>query len=525
MNLLIVDDEKKIREGMKEYITKKKFRFNHISTAKDATEALQISSCIKPDLLITDIAMPKIDGIELASRIKVLYPDVKIVMITGFQEIDFMKRAFKLSVIDFLLKPIDLNELNPILEKIVSTYETETIEKAEMVSLKGNWRDNISVLRGVFLSSLLSGVVQNSASMTNQMKSLQIDLNVMRSMVVVSILFDSNDILNSENPLNQVMNIVDGTLRKAGTCSIFQVSGTEIVGIVNPEFTNNVQDSIHAVCCTLLDVLINCYGEGITIGIGSLADNYLALAESYSASDEAVNQRFILGSGQVIESPALHTRIPLIFIPEQALVDDLILYIKAGEPNKVKEVIQLILKPLYRGAFMSSNEIEMVRLELVSMAKQILGKLSHVAAKQYNLGDLLKLKTLSEIERNIVVLLSLLCEYYQQHSKKKPALIISKVMEMTETRYNEPLNVQYIADCMHISPNYFSTLFKRETGINYMEYLINRRLEKSLYMILNTTHKISEIACQVGYPDANYFAKVFKNHFGKSPSEYREGYH
>ncbi|NHN33715.1 response regulator [Paenibacillus agricola] len=525
MNLLIVDDEKQIREGIKKYITKKNFKFKQISTAKDATEALQISTHFRPDLLITDIAMPKIDGIELATRMKVLFPDVKIVMITGFQEIDFMKRAFKLSVIDYLLKPIDLNELNPVLERIVSIYETETAEKAEISSLKGKWRDNIAVLREAYMVSLLSGKIQNTECVISKMKQLLIGLDLTRSMVVVNIRFDC--VISLREPtLSQVMEIIEGTFRRIGTCAVFQMSETEIIGVISPHcmFADNDR-SLDNVCYTLLDILKNRYSVGITIGIGSLADDCLALADSYSASLEAVNQRFILGNGHVIIYPVSYMKVPLIFIPQQALVEKLILYIQAADCQKVKDVIHLILKPLSNCNFVSSNEIQMIRLELVSLVKQIFRKINTAMPEQHHLGELLELQTLNEIEQRLVILLLTLCEYFQQQGKKKSAHIISKVMEMTETRYNEPLNVQYVAECMQISPNYFSTLFKQETGNNYMDYLTTMRLEKSLAMILNTTYRISEIACMVGYQDANYFAKIFKKHFGISPSQYREGDH
>lgn len=431
MNLLIVDDEKQIREGMKKYITKKNFRFSHISIAKDGTEALQISTQIKPDLLITDISMPMMDGIELATRMKVLFPDIKIVLITGFKEIDLMKRAFKLSVIDYLLKPIDVNELNPVLEKIVSNYEIEIEEKAEMTSLKGNWSENIAVLRGTYLASLLVGRMKNPESITSQLKSVQIGLDIMRPMVVINILFNSNEILVRESSLSVVMDTIEDTLRPAGKCTLFQKSGTEIVGIVNPNnsFTDGGQDSLHNRCCTLLDRLISSYGEGITIGMGCFADNYLTLPDSYTESHEAVNQRFIVGNGHVIVIPKSRTKDPLTFVPERALVEDIILYIQAGEQHKVEEFIHLILKPLYRRDFMSLKEIETVRLELVSMTKQIIGKITHKLTKQYDLGELLTVSTLDELGRNIVVLLSSLCEHYKQHGKKKSALIISKVME------------------------------------------------------------------------------------------------
>ncbi|WP_165452557.1 response regulator [Paenibacillus thalictri] len=525
MNLLIVDDEKQIREGIEKYVTKKKFGFKQITTAKDATEALHISSHFKPDLLITDIAMPKIDGIELATRMKGLYPDVKIVMITGFQEVKFMKQAFKLSVVDYILKPIDLNELNPVLERIISTFEAETEVKLEISSLKGNWSENIGLLRETYLTSLLSGKYQDVDPTGNKMKQLHIALNIKRPMVVVNICLDES-VVNVIGPeSSRMLETIQEAFSKLGVSEVFRKSEMEVIAVIQPDARLPLSDdSVHEVCCLLLDRLIHRYGPGFMIGIGSLADHYLKLAESYSASVEAVNQRFIQGNGHVISYPASYMKERYPFVQQETYVEKLALYILAGDCNQTEEYVRTILNPVYQSEFMSSNEIQTVRLELVSLVKQVARKLNPAMADFHRLSELLELQTLNEMEQRLVQILFALCEHsQQQQGRKRSAQIISKAKELTESRYNEPLNVQYVAECMQVSPNYFSTLFKQETGVNYMDYLTTMRLEKSLEMILSTTHRISEIACMVGYQDANYFAKIFKKHFGRSPSQYREG--
>jgi YesN/AraC family two-component response regulator len=158
-------------------------------------------------------------------------------------------------------------------------------------------------------------------------------------------------------------------------------------------------------------------------------------------------------------------------------VDDLILYIHASDKARVQETLRVIMEPFYNLPYMHMGAIQTMRVQIAAMVMHIFNELNVAAEQKHNLGELMKLQTLHSVETYIATMLSTLSDYFQRQRKKKSTQMISKVMDLTETRFNEPLNVQYVAECMHLSPNYFSTMFKQETGINYMDYLTKRRLE------------------------------------------------
>jgi len=526
--LLIVDDEERVRKGIIKTIEWEKFGFQIVGEAENGKEALEIVEKVVPDVVITDIKMPFMDGLELSELIKEKYPHTKIIILTGFDEFEYAQKSVKLDVLEYILKPISADELSKLLEKLRSEMDEEFARKKDMQALKEYYRKSLPVLREKFLASLIMNKMKKSEILE---KANNYNLDFHDRIFIVSVISIDAGIKAEDRELFNfaVLNISEEIFNKHELGIVFLNNDYTILFSFSDK---DDKDNIIGETLSALEEIrrsIETYLEfTVTIGVGTLCDGIEFISYSYKNAVSALDYRLVLGNNRIICINDLepHCSKKLIFddVREHALVSSL----KVGSEDEISGVIDSLFEEIIN----SKASIKDYQIYLLEMLTAILKTAEDLNVNRDNIfgsvnlfvelhsfNDIFNVK--SWITRICTRIMSSISKERQDTNK----LLVKKVKDYVREHFHEcNITIDKVCKLFHISPTYFSYIFKRETKVTFINYLIQIRMEAAKELLRTSDMRSFEIAGRVGYSDPNYFSFCFKKNFEVSPTEYRNSF-
>lgn len=500
MRILIADDEDYTREGLMGSIDWDEFGVEEIMQASNGQEALKIAKWFHPDIVLTDIRMPKMDGIAFAGELLESSPESRIIFISGYMEIEYLKSAIRLSVVDYIEKPIDLAALRRALEKAVR----EVREKRRNRAAVENQRD----IQQQTLVSLLCS--KDFDVRTVEKLAREIDFPLNTRYVCVFVQFPVKESPTDGN-MEKILEILRSRQGKA--LGRYDREKRQFQTVLSLQ--EGKQYQVMPICGELLEVF-----PEVRIGVGMEARDFRSICKSCRTAAAAVNCAF--------------------YQPEQRLfrISEEILRKSTIEPGVYGEFLQLLaspasrLRPWFQELFAELRKDiycprEHVYTLMVSLMMALYRKYPELYRwhpeidSEEQLQPLLTgMESLREIESFLDSLLSWL--EAQNEEKDGYSRIIQGAIDYVAQHFGEKdLSVAQIADYLHFSPAYLNVLFKQEMKVTIKQYLSNYRLERAKLLLDKDYYKVSEIAERCGYATANYFARVFREATGMTPAEYR----
>lgn len=398
--VIIVDDERITRRGLIEYVNWVKLGIEVAGEASDGVEGLELAMAVKPDIIICDVRMPKMNGLNMVESLRESGLQTKVVFLSGFSEKEYLKSAIKLGAVDYLEKPINLIEFNELLSKIVDELKEESVDNQEQEEIKNKLNQGNQYLIDSIVDKAISGREIDENTLKNTLDHMNIRFPLE---------FDCRVVVIKSAKMNQIPVLLKAMMdcrEKLKFTMLFGVKGLEIISI----HTHKVGNS--------------------------------ELTEFYT---------------MMIEIAAENTEIKT--------------YIGIGE--------------VYKG-FKNSKESYVTALETIEW------------------------KGFKNINKPVY------------NDEKRISALIRDVEKYIDKKYSENITIKDIADKVYITPQYLCKIYKKETGETINGYITNLRMEKAINLMDDRRYKIFEIAIKLGYKDPNYFARVFKKHTGKNPSDYRE---
>lgn len=544
--LILVDDEEEVRKGVLERIQWSKLGFEIAGEAENGKEALEIAEKVLPDVVITDIKMPFMDGITLCQKLKDKFPTTKVIILTGFDEFEFAKKAIQLNVMEYVLKPISAEELSEVLRKVKNRIDDDIASKEDLQNLKEHYRKSLPVLREKFLSNLIRNTI---AVREIEEKSKNYGLNLQGNDFLVSIIsidfYNISDRGNSseyaelkEHELFSraadkelmkfaVLNIAEEIVNKYSLGIIF-LHNDQII-ILSVEKQANKEELLEATLGILEEIRysIEKYLKfTVTIGVGSNCKEIVNLNYSYDNAFKALEYRPLLGNNRIIYiedlEPQSEQRVGFDELKERALTSSL----KLGNTSEIKETLDYLFKEII-DAKASFNDYQIYLLEIVTtilkVAKDMKVNMDSVFGSNFNLlVEMYKLNDIRGLKEWITVICIKIMGHIAIERQDSCKLLVNKAKEYVESKYFEnDLTIEKTCKHLHISPTYFSTIFKRETKLTFIAYLTQVRMNTAKDLLRRTDLKFFEIAEKIGYSEPNYFSYCFKKNYGISPSEYR----
>ena len=547
--LLLVDDEEDVREGVFQEIDWNKCGFEVVGKAENGKEALDLVERMPPDVVVTDIKMPFMDGLKLSELVKEKFPTTKIIILSGFDEFEYAHKAVKLHIDEYVLKPFSSQELAEVLVKVKSKIDEEIAEKENITTLKEHYRRSLPVLKEAFLTSLITRK-QLQKEVFERCRNYGIDLNgngFVTGVLSVDSAYSnlssteasekedvdysaSSLLVDKELTLFAVLNIAEEIVEKHKLGLVFLYNGYVVVIASSPQKENalvlgNVLPAFEEIRLSIEKFL----RITITTGIGTVVTDVTQLSYSFEDAVSALDYRLIHGSNRIICIDDVENRFMEKLRFDEMKEHKLIQCLKMGTTEEIKETVESLFEELLDNNI-SLKDYQVYLLEILTCILKAASNtdidMDEVFGANYNLlSDIYRFNNLNEAKSRITdrCILVMKCIATDRQSTVKD--LVEKAREYTRKHFRESdISINKVCGFLHISTGYFSSLFKKETGMTFVNYLVHIRMEAAKELLRTTDLKAFEIAERVGYSEANYFSYSFKKNFGISPSDYRNSF-
>ena len=524
--VVLVDDEIDVAERIAHKINWNELGFEVPVICNNALEALEICEKIKPEVVMTDITMPYMNGLELAHKLKEEYPNIRIIIFSGYDEFEYAQEAVHIQAEEYILKPIDSEKLMQIFERTKSSLDKEYDEKQNIHKLESYYKDSLPILQESFYSSLMEGKVPLE-KLEHYKNNYSIELNGPYYCAVI--IHVSTHTLNKQiNPLYvsvSVRKLVEEKLCDQWRGKVFTYQGNTVM-IAQLDAEECEITKLTDECDKFARLAKSVADATVTIGIGRVCSHLIDVSDSYTGARMAISYRAIYGTTKAINISEIDPEQSkqVVSVSNEAL-DDVFKKIRMNNQEGLSESIRDYLS-------MSTTKITKVpefRFFVMQLASRLYGfavvnKLdqNEIFNSYHDIimqVEKLELKDLYEWMSNICFKMQEMISVKRSNTTKN--FIIKAVDYVSENYTNPDLTVESICSYLNVSYAYFSTVFKKEVGKSFTSYLTDLRLKRAVELLLEKDEKTYVIAHDVGYSDPNYFSYVFKKAFGVSPNKYR----
>ena len=541
--LLIVDDEPTVRTGLRAYYDWNSLDIEVIGEADDGDVALEMIEREPPDLILTDVRMPSMDGITLSRLVSERFPRSKIVFVSGHDDAEYLKSALQVSAVDYIFKPVNLQELNEVIRRVVADLDSERAERQRDEDAKDKLRESMPLLREKFLMSLISGIAPKQ-QLRERLEFLGLDLPVEAPYWVIVISVDNMaEVTGSRSEHDRqllwysVLNVCQELIDRHLSGYAFGHRLGEFVGILrSPERDEDVPDAAEALIALAGDIRDNLerwLRLGVTIGIGEPVSDLSDLAHCYKQAREAADHKWYLGKNQIITMDSLEETGEDAGGLRHYDPDDyerLASALKAADANMLREVLDRIFEDLLRNRRDGLKYGRNVCMQIVLSAGRLLMELNVQSAESDAAESgvweaLFEQETLGDMRQLIESYLLDMCERIREKRCGRTTGVVERVRAIIEEKYADgDLTVADIGKEVYLTPTYVSLLFKQETGHTIGEFLTQVRIDRAKEMLRDPQYKLYDICYAIGYTDPSYFTKLFKKMTGVTPSVYRDNY-
>ncbi|MBB3125472.1 two-component system response regulator YesN [Paenibacillus rhizosphaerae] len=534
--MVIIDDEPTVRSGLSDYLDWSAYGIELSGTADDGDTGLELIERVKPDIVLTDVMMPTMDGISMSREIGERLPETKIVFISGHSDADFLRSALQIHAADYIFKPVKRKELQKVIERVMQDLQTKEKERQLLMDMQVKLMQSMPLLREKFLMSLLRDVVGKPEGLREKLAFLNLELPLESPyLVLVFTIDDSEEVLGGRSEqdkqllsysiLNVIQELIDHYLKGYA----FENRTAEYVGLIFlDDLAEDSEASLLLLAEAIRDNLRLWLKISVTIGIGERADSISGLPASYRHAREAADQKWYLGKNQVITMDSLEIGEPGSnrFDSEQS--DRLLSGLKSGDRGRLEMELESLFEPLKQIRKNGFKYARHVGLQLISLAGRVLLDLNLLTREreereEWALDRLLKLETMVELRSFVTKYLYDICSCIQEkRSSSRSSNVIERIQKFINEHFARNLSLAEISASVYLSQTYASLLFKQETDETIYEYLMRVRIEKAKELLRDPRVKFYEVCELVGYTDPSYFSKLFKKITGLTPSAYRD---
>lgn len=528
--LLLADDEGIVLDSLEIIIRKNFGKTCKIETAKTGREVIKTAETFFPDIIIMDIQMPGINGIDAIEEIKKFNHTAQFIIMSAFDKFDYAKRAIDLGVIEFITKPANSSKIVKVLEKAMDIIDTRIQKREDELKNKEKLETVIPMIESGMIYTIL--FQDDYAQETKNYKQL-LDIGEDFGYIFVIEFGEerTNDVL--ANPVGMAIKAqkfytgLRERIKEFFYCVIGPVMANRVVVFVPcPEYKENYNERVQIIerARNLNRKLSNKIDAAFKIGIGSV-QKAEEIYTSYKEANQALkyNKR---GSVAHIDDFMNHQELDKNYPIENER--NIIHFLKKGNISGVLKEGALFFDWTVLAYGKYVMEIKLKILEIVMFAER---QVFENGCKSYSfsertgyLTDVLAVDSYEELKVWFLERLKNACEFMLIHSEKQYSKAVDQAKCYIDIHYNKDISLDDVSQNVDISPYYFSRVFKEETGMKFIEYLTKVRIEKAKELLNEEQYSIKEVCIEAGYSDPNYFSRIFKKWVGTTPTEYRERY-
>lgn len=532
--IILVDDEEEVRKSIIKKIDWKSAGFEVVGDAENGQEALEKIEGLEPDVVLTDIRMPYMDGLTLSEQIRQKYPSIKLVIFSGFDDFDYAKQAIKLNVIEYILKPVNVEEMTAILKKIKKTLDEEIEQRRNITLLRENYQKSLPIIREQFLNDLIRRRIPEDEA-REKLIDYMIPIVDAKKWVAAAVEVEYGEIRREEAPSFHkekelipisVRQMMAELLEKDWRVVFFTDPVEMKLVLIAAIDQNRTQTGFITVMGNICKEIRRVLEIPVTVGIGRGYTSLSDISLSYQSAAEALGYKAIVGTGSTIYINDVEPMNPGKLVWESQDEAELLAAVKFGPQERLIQAVECSLERLNE-AKVHASQIQIYMISIINSMVRLMQQYDMDFLEifgmengyQEGIGKILKREHFNEWLMKTVLRLNQVLSRERESSMQQ---IVEEAARYIQENYPDPeLSAEKICRHLHISPAYFSTIFKKETGQAYTAYLTEVRLNKAVELLTMTKDKTYVIASKVGYQEQNYFSYVFKKRFGISPTKFR----
>jgi len=528
-SFIIVDDEPEIREGIRDTIPWEQLGFRFAGACANGAEALELAEREPPDVLMTDINMPFMDGLALSERLADLAPATKVLIISGYDDFEYARQAVKLQVYDYIVKPVTPVEFKAVLVRLKETIDKERAVRQDLERIKRRLAETLPELRERFLNNLILGKVRKeSLSERIDYFGLPLPLDDDAYQCVVLDFTRRAPGPAFDIDLITLRGLIELFMNDGGQGLLFQDAEDRLTLLLWGRGLDDVYRESLKTVEHLRHYLSGAGIDGLVLGIGEPVAAPEALSRSYRDAVRAVQVAVLRGRSGIIAyrelagssgaerpTPApwgkrIASALKLSSLEEAYRQIDGMIDAFRASPFTI-ESYHAALRLVLAAILQSLEDLEIPQLELFP-------------ADEDPFAALGRQKSLDEVRSFFASLVESVIACTGARQENFARVKVREALELLESRYTDPdLALQSICKDLYISTSYFSAILKKYHDKTFVEQLTEIRLRKAMELLRSTSLKTYDIALRVGYRDAHYFSLSFRKFAGCTPTEFRGG--
>jgi YesN/AraC family two-component response regulator len=525
--LLIVDDERWVRQGLRSTIDWQAEGIEVLGEAEDGEEALMLIELQTPDIIITDIKMPGMDGLALIETVKNRKLPTKIVIISGYSDFSFAQKAMRCGASDYVLKPIEETQILDVVRRCVIEIKREREDHHHFVRMSECIRESLPLARQQYLEMLLTNKSASRHNWKILWDQLDIRLDPNRLKVICVKVYDWGSNVNDQKGqylLRYALgNIAEEIGAVSGKMMTFPLENHEDADLVILQSPSEEDDSGTERCMeSLIEAGRRYLGIRINIGISQIRE-YANLSVSFQEAIQSSAYAFYDGYGKVYETerPEQPYSLQLQEYTGPSGWDTRLVHaLKLGKETVLSELIEELI------AHVKMNRTKyhpyQFRNGVTNLLYEIEKKLESSHSSEHSAINKLYVPfcTLSELKNELMTVVRQFQRIRNTIGNRKR--VIELALNYMQEHFTETISMNRVAEQHYLNPSYFSKIFHEETGETFCKYLIRLRMEKAKNLLKDSTLKVYEVAEQVSYQDFRHFIKLFKAQEGITPAQYRD---
>lgn len=545
VKLFLVEDEIVMRDGIKQQINWEKEDIEFVGEASDGELAWPMILETKPDILLTDIKMPFMDGLELSALVRKELPDTSIIILSGYDEFTYAQQAVSLGVTDYLLKPLPPGKLLECIRRVQEKIEQERAQSDNV------WNEELAREQKDAQKNLLFRALVTNDRSLKEIIAMADHLQIRISARFYAVMLVS--VRGKENAFP------DEDLRAELAFATEQVpgwiffdrneNGFAMIGTANSAV--DIQDSEKELILSLRKLIEADSENTWFIGVGETVNRISDVEKAFYSANKAMSFRFIEGLNRVVYAQDVcrkDTKETLVDLPAEPEVREQGMNMvpdvsKAVQNDNSRQMLENFLRtgtyeevePFIDGVFSSIGENNLhsyvfltylsmdMYFAMVRFLKEMGRRADEIDEKLGDINYLLKNQiTADQAKVYLTSYLKELIHLRDHNTQKRYGKILREAVRYIDDNYDrEDISLNKVAETVGLSQNHFSSIFSQEMGMTFIEYLISRRMEKAKELLRTTQMRSSEVAYRVGYKDPHYFSSTFKKIQGMTPREYR----
>lgn len=511
---IIVDDEKNIREGIHKNCNWEKFNVGSVYTAQNGKDALKIIQNVQPDIVITDVKMPEMTGLELIKAASTLFPDILFAILSGYDEFEFAQEALKYNVQDYILKPCSIETIHQLLKRLTERLEQQSKKQQYIQAMKDNYIKAKSQLQEQIVKDYVTSSTVIDKETLNQSDLAEIKGADLRLLIFrIDRLEDQSSLL----ALSEMCKEYFSRNHKLFLCSINYKHILIITEYYAFTVLNRELNEIRALHSQY-------YDKPITVAI-SEKTLFERLKTSYSNLLICMESTFYKGDGNTITTFDMPGQ-SVVFMDDFDL-DYLILAIKSGNKEETCKLLDTLFQKLNNPSF----SVEQIKAYTIKLYVSIIQQAEKDQINNYlsGIANIMENSNLSSIHDILLKISNDIIENYYENVQKRQNDLICKMDKLIERHlYAENLSLNFIAhEILFVNVDYLGKLFSSSKNEKFSRYITRRRMEKARSLFLKHNNiQVNEVALQTGFgSNTQYFSKVFKNYTGYTPKEYKNKFY